>query len=61
MRLKYNFIDTDDFMELTELFDNLVKYRNDPVFGNEDKFNEYIKEIDIMINYLNGFQKCVLK
>jgi Leucine-rich repeat (LRR) protein len=53
--IKYSFIDSDDFIELKNKFNNLNKCKND------DKINEYIEEIEQMIRKLNGFQKCVLK
>jgi Leucine-rich repeat (LRR) protein len=48
--IEYNFIDSDDFIELNKLFGNLHKYNNKSIF-----------EIEQMINYFNGFQKFVLK
>jgi hypothetical protein len=50
----YNFIDSDDYIELNELFKNLIKC-------DDNKIDTYIEEIEKMIGNLNGFQKCVLK
>jgi primosomal protein N'' len=53
--IKHSFTDSDDFIELNDLFDNLLGCKNN------DKLNEYIEEIEQMIKELNGFQKYVLK
>jgi Leucine-rich repeat (LRR) protein len=53
--LNYNFIDSDDFIELHYLFKNLIWCKN------YDKINEYIEQIEQMIIELNGFQNYVLK
>jgi Leucine-rich repeat (LRR) protein len=53
--IKYDFIDIDDYVELKELFHNLIKSEN----GRQ--FNKYIKKIEKMIVELNGFQNYVLK
>jgi Leucine-rich repeat (LRR) protein len=52
--IKYNFIDSDDYIELNDLFGNLIEC-------DDDKIDEYIEEMEKMINELNGFQKYVLK
>jgi Leucine-rich repeat (LRR) protein len=49
--IKYDFIDSDDYIELNDLFKNLIKC-------DDDKIYEYIENI---IKELNGFQKYVLK
>jgi hypothetical protein len=49
--VKYNFTDSDDYIELNELFENLIKC-------DCDKIDENIENI---IKELNGFQKYVLK
>jgi hypothetical protein len=51
---KCNFIDSNDFTELQELFENLIKSK----INNVDKF---IIKIEKMIIELNGFQNYVLK
>jgi Leucine-rich repeat (LRR) protein len=53
--LYYNFADFGDYIELNDLFVNLIKCKND------DKINEYIEKIEQMIIKLNGFSKYVLK
>jgi hypothetical protein len=53
--MRYNFIDSNEYIELNDLFDNLIKCKNN------NKIDEYIKEIEQMIIELNGFQKYVLK
>jgi predicted DNA-binding ArsR family transcriptional regulator len=53
--ITYNFIDSNDFIELNDLFNNLVQYKND------DKLDEYIKKIEQMIEESNGFKNYVLK
>jgi hypothetical protein len=50
-----DFIDSDDYIELTNLFNNAINYTF------KYKIYEYIEEIEKMIRKLNGFQKCVLK
>jgi hypothetical protein len=50
----YNFIDSNNFVKLQELFDNLIEC-------NDDEIDESIIKIEKMIIELNGFQKCVLK
>jgi Leucine-rich repeat (LRR) protein len=52
--IRYNFIDSDDYIELNDLFINLTKCDN-------NKIDEYIEEIEQMIIKLYGFQKCVMK
>jgi Leucine-rich repeat (LRR) protein len=54
-KIKYTFIDCDDYIELNNLFGNLIKC------NNNNKFNEYIEEIEQMIIKLYGFKKYVLK
>jgi Leucine-rich repeat (LRR) protein len=49
--ISVNFVDSDDYVKLTYLFDDLLKYKNN------DKFDEIKK----MIIELNGFQNYVLK
>jgi hemerythrin superfamily protein len=51
----YNFINSNDFIKLKKLFDNLIKCKNN------NKINKYIEEIEKMIIELNGFQNYVLK
>jgi Leucine-rich repeat (LRR) protein len=52
--MKYNFIDSNDFVELEEIFDNLIKSKiND--------FDKSIIKIEKNIEELNGFQNYVLK
>jgi hypothetical protein len=53
--MEYSFIDYDNYNELNNLFNNLIKCKNN------NKIDEYIKEIEQMIIELNGFSKCVLK
>jgi hypothetical protein len=53
--VNYNFSNSDDNIELNNLFNNLIKCENN------DKIDEYIEEIEKMIITLNGFQKYVLK
>jgi hypothetical protein len=53
--LKYSFIDSYDHVELKDLFNNLIKCKNN------DKINKYIKEIEKMFITLNGFHKYILK
>jgi hypothetical protein len=48
------FVDSDDYIELNDLFKNLIKC-------DVNKINKYIEEIERMIIRLNGFTKCVLK
>jgi hypothetical protein len=50
----YNFSDSNDFVELQELFNNLIKSENNNI-------DESIIKIEKMIIELNGYQKCVLK
>jgi internalin A len=50
----YNFIDSDDYIELNDLFRNLIKC-------DDNKINKYIEQIEQIIKELNGFQKYVLK
>jgi Leucine-rich repeat (LRR) protein len=50
----YEFIDSNDFVELQELFNNLIKSEINDV-------DEYIIKIEKMIIELNGFSKYVLK
>jgi Leucine-rich repeat (LRR) protein len=50
----YNFIDSDDHIELKNLFDNLLECKN-------YEKNKYIEEIEQMISKFNGYQKYVLK
>jgi glutathionyl-hydroquinone reductase len=52
--LKCNFIDSCDYIELKDLFDNLIKCEN-------YKICEYIEKIEKIITELDGFQKYVLK
>jgi hypothetical protein len=40
---------------LNDLFNNLTKPKND------NKIDEYIEEMEKIINELNGFQKYILK
>jgi Leucine-rich repeat (LRR) protein len=49
--IECNFIDSDDYIELNDLFDNLIKCDN----------NKIDKNIEKIIKELNGFQKYVLK
>jgi hypothetical protein len=51
----YEFIDYGDYIELYNLFRNLLACKN------EDKINEYIEEIEQMIIELNGFEEYILK
>jgi hypothetical protein len=51
----YNFIDSDNYIELKDLFDNLLEYENN------NKINEYIEKIEQMIIELRGFENYVLK
>jgi hypothetical protein len=51
---KCNFIDSNDFTELQELFDNLSE-------SDIDNIDESIIKIEQMIIKLNGFQNYVLK
>jgi Leucine-rich repeat (LRR) protein len=54
--IKINFIDSDDYIELNILFNNLIECKNN------HKICEYIEEIEKMITELNGrFQIYVLK
>jgi Leucine-rich repeat (LRR) protein len=46
--LQYNFIDSDDYIELNNLLDNLIKCKT------YDKLNEYIEEIEQMIIKYNN-------
>jgi hypothetical protein len=50
--LLYDFIDHVDYVELNDLFLNLIKYKND---------DESIENIEKIIIELNGFQQYVLK
>jgi hypothetical protein len=47
--IRYDFVDSDDYIELNDLFENLIKY------------DDNIENIERMINKLYGFQKCILK
>jgi hypothetical protein len=49
-----NFIDSNDFVKLQELFDNLID-------SDIDEIDESIIKIEKMIIELNGFSKYVLK
>jgi hypothetical protein len=51
----YNFTDSDDYIELNDLFNHLIKCKN---YGD---FYKYIQKIEQMIIELNGFQNYVLK
>jgi Leucine-rich repeat (LRR) protein len=51
----YNFIDSDDYIELNDLFGNLLWCTNN------NKIDKYIEEIEQMIITLNCFQQYVLK
>jgi internalin A len=53
--LNYDFIDSDDYIELNDLFNNLIKCKNN------NKIDKNIENIEKMIIELNGFQKYVLK
>jgi hypothetical protein len=53
-KIKYNFIDSDDYIELNDLFGNLIKC-------DDNEINKYIEQIEQIIKELNGFQKYVLK
>jgi hypothetical protein len=52
--MEYNFIDSNDYIELQEPFKNLIKSK----INNVD---EYIEKIEKMIKELNGYQNYVLK
>jgi hypothetical protein len=52
---KYDTIDSEEFIELEDLFNNSLKY------SNKNEINEYIEKIEQMIVELKGFEKCVLK
>jgi hypothetical protein len=52
--MEINFIDSNDFVELQELFNNLI-------ISEIDNIDESIIKIEKMIIKLNGFQKCILK
>jgi hypothetical protein len=51
----YDSYDSADYIELKDLFDNLIKCKNN------NKIDEYIEKIEQMIVELNGFQNYVLK
>jgi hypothetical protein len=53
--IKYNFIDSNDYIELNDLFKNLINCKKN------EKNNNLIKKIEEMIIKLNGFEKYVLK
>jgi hypothetical protein len=53
--LYYDFIDSNDYLHLKLLFNCLI------ICKNADETNKYIKEIEQMIDNLNGFQNYVLK
>jgi uncharacterized protein YfkK (UPF0435 family) len=53
-KLYFDFIDCDDYFELNDLFDNLVKCKKNYSI-------KYIQEIEQMIKELNGYKKYVLK
>jgi Leucine-rich repeat (LRR) protein len=57
-KLEYDTIDHDDFIELEELFDNLLQW---DIINEIKKFDDHICEIEKMIVYFNGFEKCILK
>jgi hypothetical protein len=48
-------MDSDDYIELNDLFRNLIDCENN------NEIDEYIKQIEQMIIKLNGFSKYVLK
>jgi guanylate kinase len=50
-----NFIDADDYIELKNLFKNLIDCKKNK------KVNKLIEKIEEMIIKLNGFEKYVLK
>jgi hypothetical protein len=50
-KITYTFMDSDDYIELNDLFGNLIKC-------DDNKIDENIENI---IKELNGFQKYVLK
>jgi hypothetical protein len=52
--ISVNFIDSDDYIELVNLFDELVKCKYNTI-------DECIDKIEKMIITSNGFQKYVLK
>jgi Leucine-rich repeat (LRR) protein len=58
-KINYNFTDSNDYIELNNLFNNLID--NLIKCENNDKIDEYIEEIEQMIIELNGFQNYVLK
>jgi hypothetical protein len=53
--MSYNFVDSNDYIELNDLFVNLIECENN------NKIKEYIEEIEKMIIELGGFQNYVLK
>jgi nitrate/nitrite-specific signal transduction histidine kinase len=63
--IMYNFIDTDDYVELNNLFENLIEILINFRINIED--NKLIEKIEQMIcelkelNKLKGFEKYVLK
>jgi hypothetical protein len=58
IKIFYSFIYSNDFTELTNLFNNLIKCKN---YGDFYKYIEKIEQIEQMIIELNGFQNYVLK
>jgi hypothetical protein len=53
--MSHNFIDSNDYIELNNLFVNLIKCKNN------NRIDKYIDKIEQMIKELNGFQNYVLK
>jgi hypothetical protein len=49
--MRVNFVDSEDYVEINYLFNNLFNHKN----------NNKIDKIKKMIKELNGFQKYVLK
>jgi hypothetical protein len=54
-KIKYDLDDFDDYIELKKIFDKIICCKNN------NKIDEYIEKIEIIINKLYGFQKYVLK
>jgi Leucine-rich repeat (LRR) protein len=54
-KIKYTFIDADDYIELNNLFENLINCKKNR------KVNNLIGKIEQMIYELKGFEKYVLK
>jgi hypothetical protein len=58
--INYNFINSNDYIKLINLFNNLLKFKKICEI-DKYKIDGYIKKIEQMIIELKGFGKSVLK